>query len=53
MISVINLDTRGIIGSRESDVERLKHEKRALRERIGRFRAADHLPRADTHGRRQ
>lgn len=36
----------------ESDTERLKREERALRERIGTFRAADHLPREDLHGRR-
>lgn len=36
----------------ESDVERLKREERALRERIGAFRAADRLPREDLHGRR-
>ena len=29
----------------ETDVERLKREERALRERIGRFRAADRLAR--------
>jgi uncharacterized protein YdaU (DUF1376 family) len=36
----------------ESDTERLKREERALRERIGSFRAADRLPREDLHGRR-
>ena len=36
----------------ESDAERLKREERALRERIGSFRAADRLPREDVHGRR-
>ena len=36
----------------ESDTERLKREERALRERIGSFRAADRLPREDVHGRR-
>jgi hypothetical protein len=35
----------------ESNVERLKREERALRERIGAFRAADRLSRDDTHGR--
>ena len=35
----------------ESDAERLKREERALRERISTFRAADHLPREDVHGR--
>lgn len=35
----------------ESDAERLKREERALRERIGSFRAADRLPREDVHGR--
>lgn len=37
----------------ESDAERLKREERALRERIGSFRAADRLPREDVHGRRE
>jgi uncharacterized protein YdaU (DUF1376 family) len=36
----------------ESNAERLKREERALRERIGSFRAADRLPREDLHGRR-
>jgi len=36
----------------ESDVERLKREEGALRERIGTFRAADRLPREDAHERR-
>ena len=36
----------------ESNAERLKREERALRERIGTFRAAEHLPREDVHGRR-
>ena len=36
----------------ESDAERLKREERALRERIGNFRAADRLPREDAHARR-
>ena len=35
----------------ETDVERLKREERALRERIGRFRAADRLTREDVHRR--
>ena len=35
----------------ESDAERLKREERALRERIGSFRAADRLPREDVHRR--
>jgi uncharacterized protein YdaU (DUF1376 family) len=37
----------------ESEAERLKREERALRERIGSFRAADRLPREDVHGRRE
>lgn len=36
----------------ESDAERLKREERALRERIGSFRAADRLSREHVHGRR-
>jgi hypothetical protein len=35
----------------ETDGERLKREERALRERIGSFRAADRLPREDVHRR--
>jgi hypothetical protein len=35
----------------ETDTERLKREEQALRERIGRFRAADRLPREDLHMR--
>ena len=35
----------------ETDTERLKCEERALRERIGSFRAADRLPREDVHRR--
>ena len=35
----------------ETDVERLKREERALRERIGSFRAADRLARDDVHRR--
>jgi predicted CopG family antitoxin len=36
----------------ESDVERLKREERALRDRIKTFRAADRLSREEVHGRR-
>ena len=35
----------------ETDVERLKREERALRERIGRFRAADRVALEDVHRR--
>jgi hypothetical protein len=35
----------------ETDIERLKHEERALRDRISRFRAADRLPREQVHER--
>jgi hypothetical protein len=35
----------------ESNVERLKREERALRARIGTFRAGDRLSREDVHGR--
>jgi phage shock protein A len=35
----------------ESDIERLKREERALRERITSFRAADRLSREDVHRR--
>jgi len=35
----------------ETDIERLKREEQALRERIGRFRAADRPPREDVHRR--
>jgi hypothetical protein len=35
----------------ETDAERLKREERALRERIGSFRAADRLARDDVHRR--
>jgi len=35
----------------ESDIERLKREEQALRERIGRFRAAHRPPREDVHRR--
>ena len=36
----------------ESDTELLKREERALREQIGKFRAADRLQREDVHERR-
>jgi hypothetical protein len=36
----------------ENDIERLKREERALRERIATFRAADRMPREDLHRRR-
>jgi hypothetical protein len=35
----------------EPDIERLTREERALRERIGSFRAVDHLARDDMHRR--
>jgi hypothetical protein len=35
----------------ESDAERLRRDERALRERIGAFRAADRRSRDDTHER--
>jgi phage shock protein A len=35
----------------ESEVERLKREERALRERIDSFRARDRMSREDVHGR--
>ncbi len=35
----------------ETSAERLKREERALRERIGSFRASDRLPREDVHRR--
>ena len=35
----------------ESDAERLRREERALRSRIKAFRAADQLPRDQTHER--
>jgi uncharacterized protein YdaU (DUF1376 family) len=41
----------GELAGSESSVERLKREERALRERIGAFRAADRLPRDEVHGR--
>ena len=40
------------LASGETDTERLKREERALRERIGTFRATDRLSREDVHGRR-
>jgi hypothetical protein len=39
------------LAAAETDVERLKREERALRERIGRFRAAARLAREDVHRR--
>ena len=39
------------LAASESDIERLKREERALRERISNFRAADRLPREDVHRR--
>jgi phage shock protein A len=39
------------LGAGESEVERLKREERALRERITEFRAADRLSRDAVHGR--
>jgi hypothetical protein len=39
------------LAARETDAERLKREERALRERIGSFRAADRLAREDVHRR--
>ncbi len=39
------------LGSGESEVERLKREERALRERITKFRAADRLSRDELHDR--
>jgi hypothetical protein len=39
------------LAASETDAERLKREERALRDRIGRFRAADRLPREDVHRR--
>jgi hypothetical protein len=51
--SVSALVTRFLteLAARETDAERLKREERALRERIGSFRAADRLPREDVHRR--
>lgn len=40
------------LGSSESEVERLKREERAWRDRITCFRAADVLPRDAVHDRR-
>jgi uncharacterized protein YdaU (DUF1376 family) len=39
------------LGSKETEIERLKREERALRERITAFRAADRLSRDDVHRR--
>ena len=39
------------LAASETDAERLKREERALRERIGSFRAADRLAREDVHRR--
>lgn len=39
------------LGSEETEIERLKREERALRERITAFRAADRLSRDDVHRR--
>jgi predicted nucleic acid-binding protein len=39
------------LAGNESSAERLKHEERALRERISYFRVADRQPREDVHGR--
>lgn len=39
------------LGSGETENERLKREERALRERIGEFRAADRLSRDALHDR--
>jgi uncharacterized protein YdaU (DUF1376 family) len=39
------------LGSSEGHEERLKREERALRERIGAFRASDRLLRNDAHDR--
>jgi hypothetical protein len=39
------------LGSDETEVERLKRDERALRERIVRFRGGDRLSRDDAHGR--
>ena len=51
--SVSALVTRFLteLAAGETDAERLKREERALRERIGSFRAADRLPREDVHRR--
>ncbi len=39
------------LGSGESEAERLKQQEKALRERIGVFRASDRLSREDVHDR--
>jgi phage shock protein A len=39
------------LGSDETEIERLKREEQALRERITAFRAADRLSREDVHRR--
>jgi phage shock protein A len=39
------------LAASETDAERLKREERALRQRIGSFRAADRLAREDVHKR--
>ena len=39
------------LASGEGETERLKHEERALRERITAFRASDRLSRDEVHGR--
>ena len=51
--SVSALVTRFLteLAAGETDAERLKREEQALRQRIGRFRAADRLPREDVHRR--
>ncbi len=51
--SVSALVTRFLreLAAGETNAERLKHEERVLRERIGSFRAADRLPREDVHRR--
>lgn len=40
------------LASGESETERLKAEERRLRAQIGRFRAADRLPRDEVHRRK-
>ncbi len=51
--SVSALVTRFLteLAADETNADRLKREERALRERIGSFRAADRLPREDVHRR--
>jgi len=39
------------LGTEETEIERLKREERALRERVTAFRAADRLSRDDVHRR--